>query len=327
MTKVNNNMRKVQKRHQPFMALCVFMIAFFASVLLSLFITESLFADSNGKVLIINSDMSVGKYAYVQTEFKAGIDVVVDHIDLGSKWINEAKIKKKILKTAPDVIYCIGSKAYLFASKLAKDKKIVFSLVINWRRFSMGKNTYGIANELSQGMELTTLRYFFPDINKIGVLYSKAYNKEWLDIAIDKAKDLGIEIVGESVKKPKDIKKSLEKLLSGVDAVMLIPDPIVVNDVKSVYTIFEQCETMKKPVFAYSKAFINFKPVLVVAPDAITMGRQAGRLVNDLLQNHKIKERIQSPAGSHVILNLKKVEEYGLNLNSNALDSVNEIIR
>jgi hypothetical protein len=41
----------------------------------------------------------------------------------------------------------------------------------------------------------------------------------------------------------------------------------------------------------------------------------------------EIEEKVQHPAGSHIILNMKKVEEYGLNLNIEALDSVNEIVR
>ena len=296
-------------------------------VLLFLFTSRALLAEEQGKVLILNSDMSIYKYSVAHTEFKSKVDIVEAQIDLGSKWTNEKMIRKEILKVDPDVIYCIGSKALLFAGKIAEDKQIVFSLAINWRRFSIGKNIYGIANELPQGMQLTTYRYFFPDIKKIGVLYSRVYNKEWLDIAVEKAKDLGIEIVGKSVARTKDVKKILNKLLPDVDALMLIPDPIIVNDIESVSIIFEQSEAVLKPIFAYSKAFAGFGPTLVVGPDIITISRQAGNLVNNLLKKHEIKEKVQSPAGSHIILNMKKVEEYGLNLNIDALDSVNEIIR
>ena len=34
--------------------------------------------------------------------------------------------------------------------------------------------------ELPPGMQLMMSRYFFPNVSKIGVLYSEKYNKEWL---------------------------------------------------------------------------------------------------------------------------------------------------
>ena len=58
----------------------------------------------------------------------------------------------------------------------------------------MGKNTYGVSVELLPSMQLTLYRYFFPGINKIGVVYSKDYNKEWLETVIKSAKDVGITI-------------------------------------------------------------------------------------------------------------------------------------
>jgi len=306
---------------------CFFMMVFLASAFLSFFIKEPLYAGSQDKIIILNSDTSVEKYSYVQAEFKSGAGTVEARIDLGNKWRNEPKIKKEILKIAPDIIYCIGSGAFKFASELTVNADLVFSMVINWQRLPIGENVYGISNEFPHGMQLTTYRYFFPDINKIGVLYSKAYNKEWFEIAVKSAKDSGIEIIGEPVRKSKEVKKSLKKLLANVDAIMLIPDPTVLKNVESVNTIFKQSEAAKKPVFAYNKVFTNFGAVLVVAPDIKTTGNQAGNLVNDLLAGHKIEKRIQYPAGSHIILNLKKVDEYGINLNENALDSVNEIIR
>ena len=40
-----------------------------------------------------------------------------------------------------------------------------------------------------------------------------------------------------------------------------------------------------------------------------------------------VADRFQSPAGSAITLNLGKVEQYGLDLNEDALDSVNHLIQ
>jgi putative tryptophan/tyrosine transport system substrate-binding protein len=301
-------------------------LGLFILVLLSLFMPDSSPARGQGDIIVLNSDMSIDKYSLVHTEFKSKITNLKGEIDLGSKWIDEARIEKMVFETDPDIIYCIGTKAYQMAYKLARNKKLIFSSAINWHRLPMGKKTYGVSNELPQGMQLTMYRYFFPDVETIGVLYSETYNKEWTDIALKSAKEAGIKIIDRPISKPDEVESALKKLLPKVDALWLTPDPVVLHEIELVNEIFKQTETARKPVFAYDKAFANFGAVLIISADISTMGRQAAALALDILAHQKITERVKNPAGSHIVLNMKKVEEYGINLNIEALDSVNEII-
>ncbi|MCP5003006.1 MAG: hypothetical protein GY941_03510, partial [Planctomycetes bacterium] len=295
-------------------------------VLLTLFISSSLIAREHDNVLILNSDVSINKYSLANTEFKSGVINLIGEIDLGSKWLNKKNIENKILEIDPDIIYCIGSKAYQTAYKVGKDKNLIFSLIINWHRLPVGKNTYGISNELPQSMQLTMYRYFFPDINKIGVLYSKDYNKEWFKIAVESAEEIDIDIIGKSVSKPGGIRSALNKLLPKVDALWLIPDPIIIGDMDSVKLIFDKSKAAGKPILAYDKAFTNLGASFVMSADISTIGKQAAVIVNNIQTRQQISNRIQDPTGSYIILNMEKVKEYGINLNVDALDSVNEII-
>jgi putative ABC transport system substrate-binding protein len=306
---------------------CSVVLILFISTLLSLFIPNTLLASENKGVIILNSDMSIYKYSLAQTELKSKITNLKGEIDLGSKWIDEKKIKRMILDVNPDVIYCIGSKAYQMAYKLAGKKNIVFSLVINWRRHPIDKGTYGISNEPLQGTQLMMYRYFFPDVNKIGILYSNTYNEEWFDAAVESARDVGISIIGKSISKPDKIESALKKLLPKVDALWLIPDPIVISDIESVNKLFGQCQAAGKPIYTYDKAFAGLGATLIMSADIPTMIRQSAEIVFSIQEDRKIEEKVQNPAGSYIILNMKKVEEYGLNLNIEALDSVNEIVR
>jgi putative ABC transport system substrate-binding protein len=306
---------------------CSVVLILFILTFLSLFIPSTLLAREDKGVIILNSDMSIYKYSLAQSELKSKITHLKGEIDLGSKWIDEKKIKKMILDVNPDIIYCIGSKAYQMAYKLAGEKNIVFSLVVNWRRHPIGKGTYGISNEPLQGIQLMMYRYFFPDVSKIGILYNKTYNKEWFDIAVESAKDVGISIIGKSISKPDKIESALNKLLPKVDALWLIPDPIVIYDIESVNKLFGQCQAAGKPIYTYDKAFADLGATLIMSADIPTMIRQSAEIVFSILEGRKIEEKVQNPAGSHIMLNMKKVEEYGLNLNIEALDSVNEMVR
>ncbi len=306
---------------------CSVMLILFISTLLSLFISSTLLASEDKGVIILNSDESIYKYSLAQSELKSKITNVKGEIDLGSKWIDEKNIKRMILDVNPDVIYCIGSKAYQMAYKLAGKKNIVFSLVINWRRHPIGKGTYGISNEPLQGTQLMMYRYFFQDVNRIGILYSNKYNEEWFDAAVESARDVGISIIGKSISKPDKIGSALNKLLPKVDALWLIPDPMVIHDIESVNKLFEQCQAAGKPIYTYDKAFAGLGATLIMSADIPTMIRQSAEIVSSIIDDQEIEEMVQNPAGSHIILNMKKVEEYGLNLNIEALDSVNKIIR
>ncbi len=307
--------------------MCAVVHILFISAFLSFFISKDLLARENKGVIILNSDVSIYKYSLAQSELKSKITNLKGEIDLGSKWIDEKSVEKMIYDVDPYVIYCIGSKAYQMAYRLAGDKKIVFSLVINWRRHPIGKCTYGISNEPLQGIQLMMCRYFFPDVSKIGILYSDTYNKEWFDVAVESARDVGISILGKSVNKPDNIESALKKLLPKVDALWLIPDPIVINDIESVNKLFGQCQTAGKPIYTYDKAFVELGATLIMSADIPTMISQSSEIVSSILEDQQIEEKVQSPAGSHIILNVKKVDEYGLNLNIEALDSVNEIVR
>ena len=120
---------------------------------------------------------------------------------------------------------------------------------------------------------------------------------------------------------------ALKKLLPKVDALWLIPDPIVISNIESVNKLFGQCQTAGKPIYTYDKAFAGLGATLIMSADIPTMIRQSAEIIFSIQEDRKIEEKVQNPAGSHIILNMKKVEEYGLNLNIEALDSVNEIVR
>ena len=83
-------------------------------------------------------------------------------------------------------------------------------------------------------------------MSKIGILYSNTYNEEWFDVAVESAKDVGISIIGKSISKPDKIESALKKLLPKVDALWLIPDPIVISDIESVNKLFAQCQEAEK---------------------------------------------------------------------------------
>ena len=205
----------------------------------------TLHARDRARVLILNSDLAIEKYLAAHAEFRSKLETSFVEIDLGKRWMDEAAVEEAIIDEDPDVIYCIGSRAYLQAYGLAKDKHLVFSSIINWQRFPMTEDTYGVANELPSGVQVTMFRYLFPDIGHIGILYSEEYNTEWVTKATEDANQIGLKVVSRAVEKSDEVVSALEEVLPLVDAFWLISDPMIISDEQTVKSIFEVADRKK----------------------------------------------------------------------------------
>ena len=181
-------------------------------------------------------------------------------------------------------------------------------------------------NELHPGVQLTLYRHVFPTIRKIGILYSSRYNREWFNNTLELSTGMGVEIVGKAVHKSMHVISSLKEMILDIDALWLVSDPVVMPDKDIINAIFNACETFHVPVFAYHDAFAEYGAMLIVSVDDPTIGRQAADVASEMLTDDMGEDKVQLPAGSRVVLNLQKVNAYGLLYNEEALSTVNQII-
>jgi len=289
--------------------------------------SHPLLAGEVGKILLINSNMSVEKYALAQSRFQPGSDISIVSLDLGNPWVDKDSVKKAIQKESPDLIYCIGSKAYMQVYQSSEDIPVIFSSVLKWQLLPLHARNFGIDVALSAGMQLMTYRYLFPNIKRLGVLYSGTYRKVWIKQAIKAARSLNINLIAQSVDHPSDLTSVMNDLLPKVDALWLIPDPGVLSSRAAVHAIFQQSNAKKIPVFAYSGLFIKFGAVLALSADTATIGNQASVLANEILAGKMPERKVQFPAGSQITLNIGLLAHYGVQIREGAMKSVDKVIR
>ena len=273
-------------------------------------------------VLVVNSDAAVAKYREVQETFKETLgDGALTALDLSK--VGEAGVRRALAQQ-PGVIYCIGGNAYQTAAKLTKGKSIILSTAINWERFKVDpRTTRVIANELPAVQQLTLFRHFFPKLQRVGVVYNPAINKQWLAQAVAAGKEVGIEVIGRAVTRSSAVGAALAELTTKVDALWLTPDPVVLESEAVVQRYFASADAARKPVFAYAAVYAELGATLVLAPDMPTVGRQAASVAQDFAG----APAVSTPGGSEVTLNLKRVQQYGLAFNREALDAVNNLLR
>lgn len=298
-------------------------------IVLTSFLVDTCYA-GHSNILIVNSDNSVYRYNEIATEFKNVLQknsYKWDEFNLEKHTENtESELKQIIDKDNPDIIYCIGSKAYTLARNYAKDKKLLFSSIINWRRLNIGDNTYGIANELSPIQEISLLRYFFPTAKNIGLLYNDKFSNEYVAAIKKDATTLGLQVIAKQINTEQEISKSLNELLPAIDIFWVISDPTVLASEESVQRIFQSARQYKKPVYAYNDVFIKQGAVLSISADIATIGRQSASLVLQIDNNKIPNGTVQIPVGSDITLNKCTIDSLKINFNQDALDSVNNIV-
>ncbi len=297
------------------------------SVLLALFccpISGAALAGDQAHVLMINSNAAVEKYRVAAEQFEQSLSVPAEKIDLGGA---EPTRPQMAALNPPDIAYCIGAKAFHYGVSHFSDRPLIFSSALNWQRLPLTDNTYGISNELNNRMPIFLFRSIFPGIKKIGILYSRQYTLQWFENALEQAGELGVEIIGAVIAERKETAPALKSLLPRVDAVWLIPDPLVMPGKEYLYEILSLCDEQRVPIFSYVDLFVKLGAVMSVSVDNPTIGRQAAGIAQDLASGRPVAEKVQFPAGSNVTLNLKKVREYGLIYNTDALGLVNDIIK
>lgn len=297
-------------------------------ILLTTFLVGTGFAQSN-KILIINSDNGVFRYETIAMEFKKVLQQNAYQwieFNLNSHVDAEVKLKQLIEQENPELVYCIGTKAYLLARNHADNRKLLFSAAINWRRLDISEGTYGVANELSPAQEISLLRYFFPAIKNIGLLYNDKFSREYVETIKKDALALGVNIVNQPINDAQEISDALNALLPKIELFWIISDPVVLSSKASVQQIFQSAKQQKKPVYAYSDVYIEQGAVMAITADLATIGRQSANLTL-MMDKDKVPEgTVQNPAGSTVTLNKCALDALHLGFNQDALDSVNKIV-
>lgn len=279
-------------------------------------------------LLVVNSSNDVARYHQAQmafTEMLSSQRIRVVNLEYDRAPVDT--LQDLINQHRFDVIYCIGAKALGSVEQVSPDVPVVFSSVLNWHYFAKRRGYYGIASDTLPGTQLAMFKLFFPELKRLGIMYSKT-NAGFIEQARVEAHALGFELVAVPVRSSRNVIELTEAVLADVQGLWLIPDPEVISSSLHAEDIFQVADRMKRPVFASNRIFADLGATLTISADQPTIGRQAALVAERLMmpQGGGAPEQVVSPAGSHVTLNMQKVAEYGISLNVEAMDTINELI-
>jgi len=273
-------------------------------------------------ILVINSNSNVKKYTEAVDEFGKNFNKPFKTVDISS--MNNKEIKKYLYDEYPDIVYTVGAKAYQYANEYIPEKEIYFSSIVDWKKLSLKNNRYGVSNELHSGMQLTLAKSIFNNIKTIGVIHSK-YSQNLVNDLRRDGGPLGITI--RSVKIDEDSVNGIrfDDSIKQCDAMMILPDPLFLNNEEAVKAVFRVSKEYKKPVIAYHELFLQYGATLVISVDNPTIGRQIASMIESHIHNEVI-EKIQYPAGTNIIFNKKEALLIGVDFNQESSSFVSEVL-
>lgn len=278
--------------------------------------------------LILNSNSDVEVYKNNESSFLKSYNGKVESVNLASpKWSNLEKVKSHIYDVYPELIYCIGTKAYLVANKYAPERKIVYSSTINCHDIPENENAYGISTRLHPGMELMTLRMLFPSFKKIAMFYSRKHQDKWIDMVEKEAGRQEVKFTAFSCDSVWGVSENKLKYLKSYNALWLTPDPGVFVNTAKLKMVLNYCSKHKIPVISYSSNLLTHPAVVTsISGDSKTLGSQAAILVKRLMSDENPRQHIFYPAGTEIRINKKNCERMNLHIDEAAEQMVNAVV-
>ncbi|MES9862516.1 MAG: ABC transporter substrate binding protein [Candidatus Thiodiazotropha sp. LLP2] len=283
-------------------------------------------------VVVLLSD-SDAVYERPLVQFRSKLKHQVEVFNLKGDIHQAPEVMAEVMASKPIMIVAFGAKAAYFA-KLAtqsrQDVPVLFAMVLNWQRYRLlegQSNLAGIDAEVAPGTQLLSLNLLFPEVARIGVIYSNAHSLASVEEAIRTADLVGVEVSAKPIERAKELKQAYRRLAGKVDAVWLPTDPVLYT-LENIHWLKRQCVKDRLICIGQSDNIVRLGLLLAVNPDIPSVGVQAAGLAEDILL-HGVKPSqigVQDPLGTRMTLNAKTASKIGLKLTENVLQLADEVV-
>ena len=284
------------------------------------------------KIAILLSDQEKAYAAPIAT-FTNEINSPVEVYNLQGNIKNAQKTMADIFADDTSLIFALGAKAAYVAKVWTMDRQeipVIFAMVINWQRYDLLKgqnNMAGIASDVSPGTQLANMTMFSPNVQKIGVIYSKDHSGEIVAKAEKATGLLDLELIAKPISRPEDFQRTYKEFGNDINGFWVLADPVIYT-LENISWLEKKCLKDNLSCIGQSENVAKFGMLLAVDPDMHSIGSQAAAISKSVLQNTKQVKRIGvvSPLGTKLFLNLKTAKKVGLNISPAAMELTTEII-
>jgi len=139
------------------------------------------------------------------------------------------------------------------------------------------------------------------------------------------AQTWGFTLTTKEVSSIKEMPDAFRDIQNEIDLLWLIPDSTVVTP-ESLEFIFLKTFESRIPVIAFSKDLLSRGALLTFSPDYHTVGIEAGRLANNILQGKPppAAEAVNTVKKLQTSINIMVAKKMGIKINREAMYSLRE---
>jgi ABC-type uncharacterized transport system substrate-binding protein len=286
-------------------------------------------AEAREAIAVLRSD-ELPEYDEPVDAFVRGVGAPVEVFALKGDKATARRIAQKLAADPPPAVLALGAKAAWIASQeLPAQVPVVWAMVRDPERYGLdGINLTGVRMEMAPSMVLAQFQLFAPDARRIGILLSASNSDPFVGEAIQAAKDAGFEVKARRVTSARDVRRQAAGMLREVDALWLLPDPLVVTP-SNFHFLRSQATRSRKPLLAYSETLVDAGALMCVAADREAIGRTAAGLVRQILDENLSPGTVEPvlPSRTRVVLNRDTQEAIGLRIDPAMMDFVDQTVR
>ncbi len=160
------------------------------------------------------------------------------------------------------------------------------------------------------GSVFSKFRQIQPSLQRIALLWSAPSMEEYLPQVWEAARIAGVEVRSERLEVPADLPDRVRALYGNVDAIWLLPDPILVNE-QSFSILKEFSWANRVPFYAPTAGLVDRGATASVSTSFREIGREAARAVRDVLRGNPVPGTVY-PREVEVTLHAKAAEVFSL---------------
>ena len=275
----------------------------------------------------------------IKTEGIIAYDLVIKGINQNCKEKNAILNLKKDLSNEQQIIeqsknikssvsIILGDEAADFASRNLKNKAIVYSMVLQTKKYNFDqRTTFGLDILISIDQVFSYLQQINKGYKNIGLIYEPGQNEILAKYAGEAAKKENLNLMSKGIKSAQDISAILNELLPQVQVIMMIPSDVTMTPEVMNY-VSQKALEKNIPVVGLAESYLQYGALFTVSINPIIIGTALGQVACLILKGESIANiKVVNPAYSKISLNLKVAELLQLNIPAKMKESAYKTIK
>lgn len=184
------------------------------------------------------------------------------------------------------LIFALGSEALVKARAQNPDIPIVAGMILKKEDIQATPHATGVFLEHPAKTQLTRMRRILPNARRIGVVYSREENLEFIEKAKGILAQMGLQLIAQEVSGPRELPAALENLANTADVLWGISDQVVLTRLTAKPILLFSFRN-RIPFIGLSHAWTKAGALYSLDRDYHDLGRQCGELAYRVLKGEK----------------------------------------